>query len=321
VSDVPHFLVIGTPRSGTTLVQRLACELTGVAVPHETHFFSMYASDLLRRRRFPIDGDILMDELRAWSSNRGLGGTPIDVRPMFDRLAGRAGNLWDMFSAIVAELAGDGSIIGEKTPDHLQWWRPLTRHARHLKLIAVVRDPRAVVASLQQVPFGKGSHVLDAEAWRADQRMIRDARDSLDPRRFLLLHYESVVADPQDARARIADMLGTSSDASPPAQAPAGMSLAWEEWKRRASEPVTTSRLDAWRDTLTPRQVTEVEAICREEIERFEYRGASSRWTAIRALAGLGLEANFRRSRFRRARWIRARWLRSDRVRRALSGG
>ena len=33
------FLMVGTPRSGTTLLQRLACELPGVGMPPETHFF------------------------------------------------------------------------------------------------------------------------------------------------------------------------------------------------------------------------------------------------------------------------------------------
>lgn len=40
----PAFLIVGTPRSGTTLVQRLASELPGVAIPPETHFFSLFVA-------------------------------------------------------------------------------------------------------------------------------------------------------------------------------------------------------------------------------------------------------------------------------------
>src|SRR5262245_51226417 len=49
------FLIVGTPRSGTTLVQRLATELPGVRVPPETHFFPHFGSDLIKRTSFPLD--------------------------------------------------------------------------------------------------------------------------------------------------------------------------------------------------------------------------------------------------------------------------
>ena len=50
-----RFVIIGTARSGTTLVQRLCAELPGVWVPPETHFW-----DLADRARhyfeFPLRG-------------------------------------------------------------------------------------------------------------------------------------------------------------------------------------------------------------------------------------------------------------------------
>jgi len=53
----PDFLIVGSARSGTTLVQRLACELPGVAMPPETHFF-----DIFLRRLLPVAPQILADE-------------------------------------------------------------------------------------------------------------------------------------------------------------------------------------------------------------------------------------------------------------------
>ena len=52
------FLIVGTPRSGTTLVQRLACELPGVGMPRETEFWLGYRSSPLRTASFPLEGEV-----------------------------------------------------------------------------------------------------------------------------------------------------------------------------------------------------------------------------------------------------------------------
>jgi len=67
---VPHFAIVGSPRSGTTLVQRLCCELEGVVVPYETHFFSAYLP--VCRPRFPLAG------MSSWP--RSATTWPCDVR-------------------------------------------------------------------------------------------------------------------------------------------------------------------------------------------------------------------------------------------------
>src|SRR4051794_16233640 len=51
----PHFLIVGTPRSGTTLLQRLVSELPGVRVPPETAFFPTFYDSDLRHTQLPLD--------------------------------------------------------------------------------------------------------------------------------------------------------------------------------------------------------------------------------------------------------------------------
>lgn len=88
------------------------------------------------------------------------------------------------------QLAGPAAVRGEKTPEHLMWWRPLVRALPGLKIVAVVRDPRAVAASHLEVPWGIRSHVVLAEQWSFDQRQVMAARATLGRRRCLVLHYE-----------------------------------------------------------------------------------------------------------------------------------
>jgi hypothetical protein len=314
------FMVVGTPRSGTTLIQRLACELPGVRMPHETHFFSLFAPGLVRRHRFPLTGDALRSELDAWRRNKGLGGEGIDIEPIFEALEGRAESMWEMFTAIVQTQAGSGSVYGEKTPTHLMWYRPLAEAIPELRFVAVVRDPRAVVSSSGRVPFGMRGRVLPAERWRADQHLVRQAAGRLGPDRVLSLRYEEVVARPDEARRQLASFLGVDGDGR---QDPGtgSLYLPFETWKSRASGPVTEERTDAWRRELKPDVAETVAAICRPEMLRWGYGGdvPGSARTA-RRLAAIPPSMQWRRLRFRIGRQVKLAQISSPRVRRALTG-
>ncbi len=315
----PAFLVVGTPRSGTTLVQRLACELSAVRMPPETHFFSLYAPEVLRRTRFPLQGTALRDEVQAWAANDGLGGLPVDVDATVDRLQGRAESLWDLFAAIVRQLSGEAEVYGEKTPTHLLWWPPLARRLPRLKFIAVVRDPRAVVASGVGVPFGMRGHVLQAERWAADQRLLLRARSELAPDRLLVLRYEDVVANPDGAGSQIASFLGVERTREPVENGGGGLYQPWESWKEGVSGPINIRRADAWRTELDERTSADVAAICRREMPGFGYLdGLPSTPAAFTRLSRLSPVTQVRRLRFRNSRRRLESWLDSDQVAGAL---
>lgn len=273
--EPPNFLIVGTPRSGTTLVQRLACELPGVRVPPETHFFSLFALDLAARRRFPIKGPDLRAELVAYSSMRETEDLGLRIDDAMGLLDGRCSSVGQFFSALVRTLVGPViPVCGEKTPDHLLWWRPVTRAFPELRIVAVVRDPRAVVASSLEVPFGMRHPLLLAQRWAADQRQLAVAEKLLGPRRILVLRYEDVVADPAGVRGRLSAFLGTNSAVSPEVtvpEAPGPIFVEREVWKRRVTQDVTPDRVEVWRQALRPATAVRVAAICRREMRDWGY--------------------------------------------------
>jgi hypothetical protein len=267
-SGPPDFLIVGTPRSGTTLVQRLATELDGVAVPPETHFFRLFAPALLRRRDFPLEGDALVEELRAFSVLEDLRGIDLDPVTAARRL-GRVETVMELFGGIVRELAGDAALYGEKTPSHLRWWRELSGANPALRFVAVVRDPRAVVASYFEA-WGERPHSVIAERWAIDHRSLIVAQRTLGER-LLVLRYEEVVADPTAACQQLSRFLGRPPAARPDRRPERELHLPWETWKARSSGPVTKDRVGGWRQTLPNRTAREIETIAGAEMRRFGY--------------------------------------------------
>jgi hypothetical protein len=309
------FLIVGTPRSGTTLLQRLASEMPGVRVPPETHFFPLFGRDLLHRRTFPLGARVLEEELRAYLALPTSRGMDLDPMGLVSELGGECSSILELFAAIVCGLAGPAVMYGEKTPNHLLWWRPLARALPHLRMVAIVRDPRAVVNSYARAPFGMGSHVALAESWSWDQRLVRAAQRELGARRCLVMRYEDVVEDPVSARDNLRGFLDveaieessvkpTEADTEPPRP----LFMPWETWKESAAGPVVQSRAAAWREELAPREARVISSICRKEMEAFGYDvGARQSWIQRAGVRGLHPADEWRRWHFRLVRRRRMR--------------
>lgn len=293
-------LIVGTPRSGTTLVQRLACAISGVAIPYETHFFTKGFALLGDADGRVLVGSALRNGLERYSKLPHLKGAELDLREIAARAEAAPPSWLCLFDAVVATLAGDADVLGEKTPGHLRWAGRVAEVRRDLRVIAVVRDPRAAIASQHQTPWG-GNHVdLAARRWLDDQCVVSQLSKDLGDR-CLVLRYEDVVANPDTTRARIARFLPVTGSAgtemtSVPFQLP------WEDWKRPADAPITGERVDAWSQSLRSIDADRIGMICAPVLERFGYRSAlPGPWRARWVVA-----TTSRRDR-RRARRFKAR--------------
>lgn len=302
-SSIPHFLIVGTPRSGTTLIQRLVCEIPSVRVPPETHFLGLFLPDLLLRVQFPLAATAYVEEIQRFRRLRTSKGLNLDAQRLVWEAGGICRRPIEMFGAILDQLTGSAQIVGEKTPDHLRWWQPVNRALPETKFIAVIRDPRAVVSSNLRVPFGMKSSVLLAEKWTLDRGEIEVAERKLGPARWLTVRYEDVVDDPEGARAAIrVFLLGTDYASEATNGTGERIFMPWEAWKSGALGPVRTDRIDAWRDELAPRDLRAVLRVCRGDMARYGYdpgpvRGSippADRWRRV----------HYRIARRRRMRWI-----------------
>jgi len=181
-----------------------------------------------------------------------------------------------------------------------------------LRIIGIVRDPRAVVASALDVPFGPTSHVLIADGWALDQEIMLQAADQLGPARCRIVRYEDLVSRPDRFRASLATFIGqldpkhldSGQELSESAATDvASFVLPFEWWKDRVYADITDERVTAWKSRLTARQVSEVEAVCRKAMRTFGYAQASTgRFQNLRTLASLPPATHLRRIRFRRSR-------------------
>lgn len=196
--------IVGSPRSGTSWLRTLLAGHPSLASPHELHLFDRYlvpaerawwneVSALDRRRAAGLSSAaglvslLQHEDLRAW------------MRDLYQR------------SRVAALSRKPGAThLLEKTPDnarHLELIRAIVPGA---KFVHLVRDPRAVVASMierSRRPFGEWapSEVKRAtSSWRAHVSAgLRDAR----PEDTILVRYEDLRGNLDRELRRLADFL------------------------------------------------------------------------------------------------------------------
>lgn len=252
-----------------------------------------------------MDAQTLTNEIETYSKRKNARELGLDPSTIVAEVSGATEQVFELFSAIVRTLAGPAIMYGEKSPRHLLWCRPLGRHFPHLKFIAVVRDPRAVVASSLKLSWNTKSHVVMAQWWSLDQRYVLRTQQKLGHDRVLVLRYEDVVSDAPATRTQIARFLGVPFDGRTGFVALRDIAMPRESWKANVVDPVDPERAVAWQAFLKSSEINDVTAVCRREMAAFGYYdGLPDRLTAYRRMAQFGPSQQVRRMRFSATRII-----------------
>ncbi len=180
----PHIqhrlFVVGCPRSGTTLLQAILAAHSQLLSCPETDFFRglFHSSEfiefgrkpptlqgryrLLRRRILQRMG---ITSVHGWLKLRDLmhdlGRDDLErLLPSWRRSMGSSVRAFRLFLDTLALEAGKTGWI-EKTPDHVHYAAAIMRHIPGARFLHLIRDPRAVIASLHDA-----SQKYPDEHWR-----------------------------------------------------------------------------------------------------------------------------------------------------------
>lgn len=285
--SAPPIFIVGSPRSGTNLLCRMLDRHPNIAVCGETHLLSMVWP---RRQAFGDPADParrakLVDALLATQRIQLL---RFDSAKLAQRLNREGVSYPALFTALLQYYAAFEAKPrwGEKTPQHAFFSELLCEWYPGAVILHLVRDPRDVVASLQRMPFGFTSAILNARTWLKCNQAARESRHRPG---YLEVRYESLVLQPDRELETICKHIG--EDFSPrmlEAEQPASVAALEAD---RYLAPLTTERLGKWREQLTSDQAAQVEWTLGAELENFGYRREAPRASASLAARGLAAAA------------------------------
>jgi hypothetical protein len=286
----PPFFVVGSARSGTTLLRLMLNAHRDVAVPPESRFIT-----------------------ELWTDS-----AEIETRAYLDALAAhKRFTAWELPIEAVAEAIGPAPTIAygaaidatyaayAKAREKPRWGDKTPRYVEHIPFLAglfpeghfvhLVRDGRNVALSYADVPFGPKTVARAAELWAKRVSEGITAGRSLEPGRYLELRYEDLVLDIEGRARELTEFLGLPFDP--------GM-LDYTERSRsdvlpRAAKynPKVTERpmanARAWESEMPPRHVAVFEAVAGNVLAELGYplkhEGLSPLIRLEAALGKLGL--------------------------------
>jgi hypothetical protein len=276
--------LVGCPRSGTTLLQSMLMSHPRIESFPETKFF---ARGFGGRRRW-----VIHETLRGWYLWYLLIQCLVGNDYMTYEEAFSIPTSWsktrmvEAFRDTLDRLAADSGkdIWVEKTPRHLQVVEAISDHLPDAKFIHIVRDGRAVSASMYKLahtnPETWGQYQsLDAVVQRWNQ-CVHDTHQYASQDRHITVQYKRLVEAPEQELGALAAFLGVSYDPVMIEQfhrEAQHVVKSHESWKEEAMSSSLQHRgLEKFRSVFSPDEQAYVES----EID----------WTCFRELSNEPLE-------------------------------
>lgn len=270
----PPFFVVGSQRSGTTMLRLMLNQHPNLAVPHETAFITVFF------RRLQAYGDLSRRENAARLLD-DVAQHPLVVRgghiPEKEAvLAYPIASFADLVDAILSEYARvrGKARWGDKTPFYTLDVDVLWRLFPGCKIIHLVRDGRDVALSQRRIRWCSKSLPRLAEEWRWKCTVCHKVGSVLGPQHYLELKYEDLVLDPEGClrvicafleEPFVAEMLSYPQTAR---QVVPGESLQWHGHSVQMPNP---NKLFAWKHRLSAADRIIFEQVAGPALDLFGY--------------------------------------------------
>jgi hypothetical protein len=304
--DGRQLFIVGSPRTGSTLLRHVLNRSPHVCLASETHFLKsarrlklgprlwQVREAATDRRRDVLDvvvRDLFGAGFWIWL-RRNIEPHELTQRLLATDLTERA--LFDLLLQLYVEKQCDGrpvAIRGEKTPDHVYGLATLAEWFPEARFIHTFRDPRAIYASrIVRSEAGKrgmkarlprvSARVLDpllapfevvetSRVWLDAARLHRRHARLLGER-YRLVRFEDLVTDPEATIRDVCEFIGIRFDARL-LEETVVVGSSFEE-DRHATAGFDPASVDRWRAHVHPLVSTWFRMVGRRELKRFGYR-------------------------------------------------
>jgi hypothetical protein len=264
--------LVGSQRSGTTWLYLLLSQSPAIAPLYETRLFSNY----------------LRSCFQTWSDRAGASRT-MDGLHNFVTDAQYRAMLREFAAAALATGTANhpsASVILEKSPDHALFAEDILSIFPDAYFLHIVRDPRAVVASLKAISpsWGMAWTVAGAcERWLTHVNAARDIPSITS--HYHEVRYEDLIAAGPRVLSAVFEWIGVAVSPGDCEQyfrscqidalrsdAAIGDRLHLEIAQ---NEFFRTGRVDSWKTELSPSEIAHVEAVAGPLMRRLAYRPAT----------------------------------------------
>jgi hypothetical protein len=248
-----------------------------MVIPPETHFF--HSHDALDNQFQDTKLVSLRDRLISfWYSQktriRDLGLKEDEVREHAEVLGiTKPDELFNLQLTLYRKKRSKG-IVGEKTPRHILQVDEILNVYPKAKIISMFRDPRAAAWSEIKAHFGSPSVLVTTRRWRSYVEMHEQLHKRLAKDQYMMLRYQDLIEEPEHRLKEICSFLGVNFEQQMleyHQRDEEGFAEGEKSWKKGTLQPIQKNKNEEWKEELTPWQVTLVENMAGEHLQKMDY--------------------------------------------------
>jgi hypothetical protein len=272
-SKKPPIFLLGSQRSGTTMLRLMMNNHPNLAIPHESAFITIYYRKLEDYGDLGNKGNarrLLSDVSQHPLVRRGqLIGNPEAI------LSRPIASYRDFIDAIFQTYADSlgKARWGDKTPFYTPDIDLLHRIFPSAKFLHLVRDGRAVVLSQKSIEWMSGNLPKLILDWRWKTTIAHKVGSVLGDN-FLEIRYEDLVLQSEKMLRRICEFIDESYDEAMLSYSEkAGEVVPTDslKWHRNSIKPPDPSQLDRWKTDMTRAERIIFEQLAGDTLDLFGY--------------------------------------------------
>jgi Sulfotransferase family len=258
--------VVGTGRSGTTLLRFMLCAHPRIYITHEASF---YVWEWIYSRRAPR-----AQFLRYYFQSPSFRWLRLDPARVLDGLPADLprSRIGEAYANLMREKAAQYGRVrfGDKTPSHAAHLSRIFEDFPDARVVHITRDPRGTALSLSRMPWAASSLYANAAFCELERRQV----SRRDPR-ILKIRLEDLLADARGTMSKVLEHVGEPWDDAVLEHAqnlPDRNDMPPFPWLESAARPRGAANAD-WRG-MTPLQIRLVERVSRKIMQEFGYARA-----------------------------------------------
>ena len=274
-SSVAPFFIVGSSRSGSTLLRLMLASHSRIAIPSETWYLSALVKGFPFDR--PLEENEIGEAISVMTNHYTWPDMGLDAAEVRRRAANLSGvRLRDLAEIVYRrhmEVEGK-SRWGDKTPAYIEIVPSLAAMFDDAKFIHLIRDGRDVAKSFQRHGWhGPWMHGYTREWVRAIEWDMRLGKTPLNAR-ILRVLYEDLVLHPEATLRRICAFIdeefedrmlqwhGKADNAVPARE---------KHFHTRLGRDMNPSDVGRWKGEMTSREIFVAEALIGTQLSHFGY--------------------------------------------------
>ncbi|MCB0704432.1 MAG: sulfotransferase [Saprospiraceae bacterium] len=287
------FFIIGTPRSGTTLLSVMLenhsevyvdGESVGISLAREFGYFKRVLSQNPTKSKEQLLARICAQSYKGRLANlipEEIIAQSIDVRTLLSESV-------NQFAAVAGK-----KMWGDKTPELIFHIPAILELFPNARFIQMVRDGHSNAASLHQRQY----YPLDlaAQYWKEINGLGLAYQYILGPNQFLLLRYEELLQDPSAAMRKVCKFLSIPFESEILDLSKASSTKGDGAY---VAKTIDSNRIDSWKKKLSAADILRIEKICGDLLNALDYE-----------LLQLGDPAKAKSLSYRKQFWLRQKML------------